>query len=76
MVASDIWGNPEVVRAPEAGVIVPRTAAGIVAGVRRLAEAPPDRAATRAYAEGFGWEETTAGQLALFRRVLAERAAA
>ena len=76
VVASDIWGNPEVVRAPEAGVIVPRTAAGIVAGVRRLAEAPPDRAATRAYAEGFGWEETTAGQLALFRRVLAERAVA
>jgi hypothetical protein len=32
---------------------------------------PPERAATRAYAERFGWDETTAGQLALFRRVLA-----
>ena len=30
----------------------------------------PDRAATRAYAEPFSWDETTAGQLALFRQVI------
>jgi hypothetical protein len=35
---------------------------------------PPARAATRAYAERFGWEETSAGQLALFRRVLGREA--
>ena len=72
VVASDIWGNPEVVRAPQAGRIVARTPAAIADGVRDLAAARPDRAATRAYAEGFGWEPTTAGQLALFRRVIAE----
>ena len=70
VVASDIWGNPEVVRAPEAGRIVPREAAAIAAGVRALSAAAPDRTATRAYAEGFGWDATTEGQLALFRRVL------
>ncbi len=70
VVASDIWGNPEVVRAPEAGRIVKREAAAIAAGVQALAAAAPDRAATRAYAEGFGWEPTTEGQLALFRRVI------
>ena len=53
----------------------PNTPDGIAAAVRRLFAALPDRAATRAYAEPFSWEETTAGQLALFRRVIAERAA-
>lgn len=70
VVAADIWGNPEVVRAPEAGVIyTPNTPDGIAMAVRRLFADLPDRAETRAYAEPFGWEETTAGQLALFRRI-------
>jgi glycosyltransferase involved in cell wall biosynthesis len=73
VVASNIWGNPEVVGAPQAGVIYqPNTPDGIAAGVRQLFATLPDRAATRAYAEPFGWEETTAGQLAVFRRVIAE----
>jgi teichuronic acid biosynthesis glycosyltransferase TuaC len=71
VVAANIWGNPEVVRAPAAGVIYePNTPDGIAAGVRRLFADPPDRAATRAYAERFSWDDTTAGQLALFRRVI------
>ncbi len=75
VVASNIWGNPEVVRNRDGGVIYdPNTPEGIVAGVRDLFADPPTRAATRAYAEPFSWDETTSGQLALFRRVLAERA--
>lgn len=72
VVASNIWGNPEVVRTPAAGVIYdPNTPDGIAAGVRRLfAEARP-RTETRNYAEAFSWDETTAGQLALFNRVIA-----
>jgi glycosyltransferase involved in cell wall biosynthesis len=71
VVAADIWGNPEVVRAPAAGVIYdPNTPDGIATGVRRLFASLPDRAATRAYAEPFSWDETTAGQLALFRQVI------
>ena len=71
VVASRIPGNPEVVRAPEAGLIVDdNTAEGIASAVRALLANPPDRAATRAYAEQFGWAETSAGQLALFRRLL------
>ena len=71
VVASRIPGNPEVVRAAEAGLIVDdNTAEGIAASVRALFANPPDRAATRAYAEKFGWAETSAGQLALFRRLL------
>ena len=71
VVAADIWGNPEVVRAPAAGVIYqPNTPDGVAAGVRRLFAAMPDRAATRRYAEPFSWDETTQGQLALFRSVI------
>lgn len=70
-VASPIPGNPEVVRSPEAGVIAPENSPdGIAEGVRALFAAARDRAATRAYAERFGWGATTEGQLALFRRVL------
>ena len=72
VIAADIWGNPEVVRAPPAGMIYePNTPDGIATGVRRLFASLPDRAATRAYAEPFSWDETTAGQLALFRRMVA-----
>jgi teichuronic acid biosynthesis glycosyltransferase TuaC len=72
VVASNIPGNPEVVQEPAAGLVIEaNTPAGIATGVRRLFANPPTRAATRAYAERFGWDETSAGQLALFRRVLA-----
>jgi glycosyltransferase involved in cell wall biosynthesis len=71
VVAANIWGNPEVVQTPAAGLIYePNTPDGIAAGVRRLFATLPDRSATRAYAEPFSWDETTAGQLALFRRVI------
>jgi len=68
VIASNIPGNPEVVRSPAAGLITEdNTAAAIAAAVRRLFADPPARFATRVYAEQFSWEETTAGQIALFR---------
>lgn len=76
VVATPAWGMREAVAAPDAGLVLEAaTPAAIAEGVRRLRAAPPGRAATRAYAEAYGWEETTAGQLALFRRVLRERGA-
>jgi teichuronic acid biosynthesis glycosyltransferase TuaC len=74
VVASNIWGNPEVVRNPEAGIIAEcNTAEGIAAAVARLFASLPPRPATRAYAERFSWDATTHGQLELFRAVLGER---
>jgi glycosyltransferase involved in cell wall biosynthesis len=74
VVASRIWGTPEVVAAPEAGVLMPeRSAAGVVAGVKQLLSHLPDRAATRAYAERFSWDATTEGQLRLFSNILARQ---
>jgi len=74
VIASNVWGTPEVVSVPEAGVLMAeRTAPGVADGVRRLFAAPPDRHATRAYAERFSWDATTEGQIKLFRSILARR---
>jgi teichuronic acid biosynthesis glycosyltransferase TuaC len=74
VVATNIWGTPEVVKGRDAGVLVPvRSAEGIAAGVRALFADYPDHRATRRYAEGFGWRQTSEGQNALFQSVLAKR---
>lgn len=71
VVATKVWGTPEVVAAPETGVLMDeRSADGIVRAIARLRQASPARSATRAYAAQFGWQPTTDEQLALFRRVL------
>ena len=69
-VATRVWGTPEVVAAPAAGVLIDeRSAAGVAGGVRRLLGAAPARAATRAYAESFSWSDTSRGQYELFTRL-------
>ena len=76
VIASRVWGTPEVVAAPEAGLLMQeRTAQGLAAAVRALRANYPDRAATRRYAERFSWDDTSAGQLSLFRSILAARKA-
>jgi glycosyltransferase involved in cell wall biosynthesis len=76
VVASPVWGTPEIVSSPEAGVLMPSLdSAGVVAGVAQLFGSLPSREATRQYAEGFGWAPTTLGQLQLFRAILARRQA-
>jgi glycosyltransferase involved in cell wall biosynthesis len=68
VVASQVGGTPEVVRSPAAGVLMPGASPeNVVEGVRQLRASYPDRTATRAYAEAFGWGETTRGQIRLFR---------
>ncbi len=76
VVATRVWGTPEAVTEPAAGLLVPeRTAAALASGIRSLLTVAPERAATRRYAERFGWEPTSQGQLTLFRAMLARRAA-
>jgi teichuronic acid biosynthesis glycosyltransferase TuaC len=74
VVASRVYGTPEVVAAPEAGVLMAeRTPQGVADAVNALRANYPDRAATRRYAERFSWDDTTAGQLALFEDILNRR---
>jgi glycosyltransferase involved in cell wall biosynthesis len=74
VVASAIWGNPEIVCTPEAGVLMrSRTADGLVEAVVRLFRQLPSRAATRAFAQRYSWDETSAGQVKLFREIIDAR---
>jgi len=76
-IASRVWGTPEVVAVPQAGLLMQeRSAAGVVQAVQALRAAAPERAATRRYAEQFSWDATTAGQLQLFDSILQRRAQA
>ncbi|WP_312549670.1 glycosyltransferase family 4 protein [Massilia sp.] len=75
VVASRVYGTPEVVAAPEAGVLMrERSYQGVADAVTLLRANYPDRAATRRYAERFSWDDTTEGQIRLFDEVLARRA--
>jgi glycosyltransferase involved in cell wall biosynthesis len=74
VVATDVGGSGEVLTEPAAGVLMrERSVRALAEGVRQVLADPPDRAATRAYAEKFDWQATTDGQLALFREILAAR---
>lgn len=76
VVASPVGGVPEVVSAPEAGILMrARTSEGIAEAVEALFRAPPPREATRAFAERFSWEETSAGQIRLFEEILGAQTA-
>lgn len=74
--ATNVWGIPEVVATRAAGVLISERNPGAIAcAVRNVLAAPPARSETRAYAERFSWDETTRGQLALFRSIVERRAA-
>jgi glycosyltransferase involved in cell wall biosynthesis len=76
VVASSVWGTPEVVATPAAGVLMRSLDGdGVAEGVTRLFSHLPNRTATRAYAEQFSWDATTQGQLRIFRHIVAERRA-
>jgi glycosyltransferase involved in cell wall biosynthesis len=71
VIATSIWGTPEVVADPAAGVLISeRNVESVIAGVSALMEKRPSRAATRLYAEKFSWDDTTQGQLRMFRHIL------
>jgi len=71
VVASNVWGTPEVVAAPAAGVLMKeRSSRGIAEAMADLRANYPEHAATRRYAEGFSWDATTEGQVQLFSRII------
>jgi len=71
VIATDIWGTPEVVAAPVAGRLMrERSAAALAESFTALFADYPAREATRRYAEGFSWQATTEGQLRLMRAVV------
>lgn len=70
VIATNIWGTPEVVSKPAAGVLMGRRdAAALAAAWWQLHEQLPVREDTRAHAETFSWDSTTKGQLHLFHNI-------
>ena len=71
VVASAVWGNIEVVSEPAAGrLFAPREPKALASAIKGVFAAAPSRAETRAYAERFSWDATTAGQASLFQEIL------
>lgn len=71
VVASRVWGTPEVVAESAAGVLMEeRNIKGVADGVIKLFGAGIDRRATRQYAENFSWNATTQGQLRIFKDIV------
>ena len=72
--AAPVEGVAELFTTPAAGrVLGRRSASGVADAVKAILADPPPREAVRRHAEAFSWDTTTAGQLAVFRAVLAER---
>lgn len=59
LVATPVWGSPEVVKVREAGLLTAdRSVPAISDTIARLLAALPERAATRRYAESYDWRRT------------------
>jgi teichuronic acid biosynthesis glycosyltransferase TuaC len=72
VVATRIWGTPEVVSNNVAGRLVDqREGKAFANSIHQLLAAYPSRDQVRAYAEGFSWQSTTDAQLALFSQIKA-----
>lgn len=73
VIATSIWGTPELVNNRAAGQLMKeRSAEALIEAINRLLADYPDRSDTRRYAEQFSWGETSLRQVELFRRVLNE----
>ncbi len=70
VVATNIWGTPEVVKSQAAGVLVERNPQAIAQGVSTLLSDPPKRQDTRRYAEQFDWLTTSRGQHDIFSSII------
>jgi teichuronic acid biosynthesis glycosyltransferase TuaC len=71
VVASSVGGAAEIVRSKAAGLLVrERSAAVFAETLKRMFADLPDRAATRHYAETFGWDEIARTQTQLYRTIL------
>lgn len=70
VVATNVWGTPEIVADADAGVLVERTVEDINKGINQLLTHPLNRQNTRKYAEKFDWQSTSQGQYDIFKRII------
>ncbi|HZJ70334.1 MAG TPA: glycosyltransferase, partial [Planctomycetota bacterium] len=69
VLATKVWGTPEILTGCAAAALVDPTVEGLAAGLEKLPRL--DRAAARPWAERHGWEPTLDGMQAIYSRVCA-----
>jgi teichuronic acid biosynthesis glycosyltransferase TuaC len=70
VIASNVGGIPEIVAAPEAGLLMrERTTEALAEACRALFAHYPPRDAVRRYAERFSWDATVRGQAELYHEI-------
>lgn len=69
VIATRVWGTPEILTGCSAGLLVEPTEDGLAAGLAALDDLDP--AAARPWAERHGWDETVDGMATVFAGALA-----
>ena len=71
VVATNVGGTPELVKSPEAGVLVEeRSTSGLVKAINKALSLKVDRGLTREYAKKFSWDQTIKNQTSLYKRIV------
>jgi len=74
VVATPVWGTPEIIADPVAGRLSDdRSVDALVRAIGDLLADPPLRSATRRYAERFSWQAAIELQLAVYRKAAEAR---
>ncbi|MCW8834415.1 MAG: glycosyltransferase, partial [Colwellia sp.] len=73
VVATKVWGTPEVVSKPEAGLLINRDVDSIKQGIEQFISNNIDRNKTRQYAQEFSWSATSTAQYELFEKCIAQK---
>lgn len=77
VVATPVWGTPEIIADPVAGQLTrDRSADALADAVLEIGSRMPPRDAVRRYAERFNWDATVNGVLSLFERIAGRRPSA
>ncbi|MDG2149089.1 MAG: glycosyltransferase [Planctomycetota bacterium] len=74
IIATKVWGTPEILRDCTAGKLVEPTVEGLVRGLSDMNQL--DAGAARLWADRFGWDPTLDGMHDVFERVVAEAVSA
>lgn len=73
-IATNIWGNGEVIGPQSSGILIKdRTATAIAKAANTLKKNPANRKSVRAYAENFSWEETSQSLITIFDQCIEEK---
>ncbi|GGF65818.1 glycosyl transferase family 1 [Alteromonas lipolytica] len=74
VVATKVWGTPEVVKPESQGELVERNVADIARGIQHVLSKDVDREAVRRYAEQFSWKETCEGMMEIVDTIVKQSA--